>query len=72
MKKHSVTAGQQEKWKDLTTYDAYETGSVTRWPGIGKLRLSHREDSSMPHTPLTMQVWSVNSWIDLIPLTELS
>lgn len=28
MKKHSVTTGQQEKWRDLTTYSAYGTGSV--------------------------------------------
>lgn len=52
----SVTTSQQEKWKDLTTCDAYETGSVTQWPGIGKLSLSHPEDSSLSHTPLTMQM----------------
>lgn len=58
MKKQSgsVVTGQQEKCKDLTTYDAYETGNVIQWPRTGKLRLSHPEDSSLSHTPLTMQI----------------
>lgn len=56
MKKLSVTTSQQEKWKDLTTYDAYERGSGTQWPGIGKLRLSHPGDSPLSHTRLTMQI----------------
>ena len=52
----SVTTHQQEKWKNLTTYDAYETGCMIQWPGIAKLRLSDPEDSSPSHTPLTVQI----------------
>lgn len=52
----SVTTRQQEKWKNLTTCDGYETGCMIQWPGIVKLRLSDPEDSSPSHTPLTMQI----------------
>lgn len=52
----SVTIHQQEKWKNLTNYDAYETWCMIQWPGVVKLRLSDPEDSSRSHAPLTMQI----------------
>lgn len=52
----AVTTCQQEKWKNLNAYDAYDTGCTIQWPGIVKRRLSDPEDSSPSQTPLTMQI----------------
>lgn len=52
----SVTTCQQEKWKNLTAYDVYETAYMIQWPGMVELRLADPEDSSPSHTPLTTQI----------------
>lgn len=58
MKKQSVsvTTHQQEKWKNLSTYDAYGTGCMAQWPGIVKLKLSDPEHSCPSYAPLPMQI----------------
>lgn len=46
-------AGEME---GLHFYDACETGSMVQWPGVGKLGLSHAEDSPLSQIALAMQI----------------